>query len=224
MRLKNYHKFYCRDFIFCRFFQLIICFIISFHWSTAILNASGGYDNGTATGKGKLGLNLTWNPFNYYPEGQSYIIISYGFTEKFDFHSYYSNAANKPDNYYFGMFYQFINNKFIDLSTAIGIRQYKPKSDIHLFTPQLLYTINIYKGLRIGGSFVTIRDITKTRKVLGTTIDVALVIPLFKSDSINGRVNSIDFCIGAFRPVLWKPEKWDWYPTYSLDIKYRIFN
>ena len=71
---------------------------------------------------------------------------------------------------------------------------------------------------------VSLRDIDRNTKLIGTTVDAALIIPLFKSGSINGRVNSVDFCIGAFKPVLWKPNNWDWYPTYSFDIKYRIFN
>ena len=81
--------------------------------STAFLNASGGYDNGTATGKGKLGLNLTWNPFNYFPKGQSFIVASYGFSEKFDIHGYYSIATSGVDNYYLGLFYQFYKNFII---------------------------------------------------------------------------------------------------------------
>ena len=222
--MKNCHKSYYKKSHYRRFFHLIIIAIVSYHWSTAILSASGGYDNGTATGKGKVGLDLTWNPFNYFHQGQSYIVLSHGFSDKFDFHSYYSHPAEGPDNYYIGIFYQFFRNKYLDLATAIGIRQYRPKSHKHLFTPQLLYTFNVFNGFRIGGSMVTLRDIEKNYKLLGTTVDIALIIPLFKSGSINGRINSVDFCIGAFKPVLWKPNNWDWYPTYSFDIKYRIFN
>ena len=203
---------------------MIIIAIVWYHWSTNILSASGGYDNGTATGKGKVGLDLTWNPLDYYPEGQSYVVLSYGFTDKFDFHSYYSHPVKGPDNYYLGLFYQFYKNKHLNLATAVGIRQYRPKSHRHLFAPQLLYTLYLFKGLRLGGSLVALRDIDRNNKLIGTTVDAALIIPLFKSGSINGRINSVDFCIGAFKPVLWKPNNWDWYPTYSFDIKYRIFN
>ena len=203
---------------------MFIGVFVIFYYSTSIVIASGGYDNGTATGKGRLGLDLTWNPFNYFPEGQSYIVASYGFSEKFDIHGYYSIPASGSDNYYLGLFYQFHKNKYMDLATAAGFRQYWPKSHRHLFAPQLLYTLYVFKGLRIGGSLVVLRDLNRNNKLIGTTVDIALIIPLFKSGSINGRINSVDFCIGAFKPVLWKPNNWDWYPTYSFDIKYRIFN
>ena len=203
---------------------MIIITIVCYPCSTAILSASGGYDNGTATGKGKLGLDLTWNPFNYFPEGQSYLVLSYGFSDKFDFHSYYSHPVKGPDNFYLGLFYQFYKNKYMDLATAVGVRQYRSESPRHLFAPQLLYTLNVVKGLRIGGSMVSLRDIDRNNKLLGTTIDIALIIPLFKSKLVNSKVNSIDFCIGAFKPVLWEPYNWGWHFTYSLDIRYRIFN
>jgi len=201
---------------------LFIGVFVIFYYSTSIVIASGGYDNGTATGKGKLGLDLTWNPFNYFPEGQSYIVLSYGFTEKFDLHGYYSIPAKGSDNYYIGLFYQFYNNKFFDLATAVGVRQYRPESRRHLFAPQLLYTLHVFNDFRIGGSLVALRDIDRNNKLIGTTVDIALIIPLFKSGSINGRVNSVDFCIGAFRPVLWAPAHGEWHPTYSFDIKFTL--
>jgi len=201
---------------------LFIGVFVIFYYSTSIVIASGGYDNGTATGKGKLGLDLTWNPFNYFPEGQSYIVASYGFSEKFDIHGYYSTPASGSDNYYLGFFYQFYKNNNLDLATAVGIRQYRPKSHRHLFAPQMLYTLHVFNGLRLGGSLVTLRDIDRNNKLIGTTVDIALIIPLFKSGPINGRINSVDFCIGAFKPVLWKPHNWGWHPTYSLDIKFNL--
>ena len=197
---------------------MIIIAIGWYHWSNTNLSASGGYDNGTATGKGKVGIDLTWNPLNYFPEGQSYIVLSYGFTDRFDFHSYYSDPANGSDNYYFGLFYQFYRNKYLDLATAVGIRQYRPKSHKHLFAPQLLYTLHVFNGIRLGGSLVELRNINRINKPIGKTFDIALIIPLFKNSSMNGRVNSIDICIGTFRPVLWKPSNSEWHPTYSIDI------
>ena len=157
---------------------------------SSIVTASVGYDNGTATGKGKVGLDLTWNPLDYYPEGQSYVVLSYGFTDKFDFHSYYSHPVKGPDNFYLGLFYQFYKNKYMDLASAVGVRQYRPESRRHLFAPQLLYTLNVFKGLRIGGSMVSLRDIDRNNKLLGTTIDIALIIPLFKSKLVNSKVSS----------------------------------
>ena len=108
------------------------------------------------------------------------------------------------------------------MATAVGIRQYRSKSNRHLFTPQLLYTLYVFKGLRLGGSLVALRDIDKNNELLGTTIDIALIISLFKSGSINGRVNSVDFCIGAFKPVLWIPKKGNWHPTYSINFTFKI--
>ena len=201
---------------------MFIGVFVIFYYSTSIVIASGGYDNGTATGKGKLGLDLTWNPFNYFPEGQSYIVASYGFSEEFDIHGYYSIPASGSDNYYLGLFYQFYKNKYMDLATAVGVRQYRPKSHRHLFAPQLLYTLYVFKGLRLGGSLIVLRDTDRNNKLIGTTVDIALIIPLFKSVSINGRVNSVDFCIGAFKPVLWTPLEKNWHSTYSFDIKFNL--
>ena len=82
--MKRCHKSYSKKSHFSRYFRLFIGVFVIFYYSTSIVIASGGYDNGTATGKGKLGLDLTWNPFNYFPDGQSYIVASYGFSEKFD--------------------------------------------------------------------------------------------------------------------------------------------
>lgn len=192
--------------------------ILSFCFCANLLNASGGYDNGTATGKGRLGLDLTWNPINLFPQGQSYFVMAYGFTDKFDIHGYYSIPVNGSDNYYFGLFYQFYKNKYLDLASAIGLRQYIPKSNRHLFAPQILYTINVFNGLRIGGSLVELRDIDRKNKNIGISSDISLIIPLFKNRLKNGIVNSLDFCIGVFRPVLWKPNDRKWHPTYSIDI------
>ena len=201
---------------------MIIIAIVCSYWSATILSASGGYDNGTATGKGKVGIDLTWNPLNYFPEGQSYIVLSYGFTDRFDFHSYYSDPANGSDNYYFGLFYQFYRNKYLDLATAVGIRQYRPKSQRHMFAPQLLYTLYIINGIRLGGSIVELRNIEKNNKLIGRTIDLALIIPILKSESKASWLTSVDFCIGIFQPVLWTPEKGDWHPTYSIDFSIKI--
>jgi len=193
-----------------------LCFL--FNFSTNILIASGAYDNGTATGKGKLSLDLTWNPFDYFPEGQSYIVLGYGISNKFDIHGYYSDPANGPGNYYIGLFYQFFNNKFIDLSSAVGIRNYLHGSSSHIFAPQLLYTFYIYKNFRLGGSLVTIQDIDK-RELVGTTFDIGLIIPMFKNSNSKSKIESIDFSIGLFRPTSWKPKRIKWHPTYSIDIK-----
>ena len=183
------------------------------------LYASGGYDNGTSIGKGNLGIDLTWNPFNYWDDGQSYTVISYGIAKKLDFHGYYSIPAKGPANYYIGGFYQFFNNSYLDLATAVGIRSYVSKSEKHIFFPQFLYTLQILYGLKVGGSFVNIRNINKIYRNIGTTADISLIIPIYKSKNINANNKTIDFTIGAFRPALWKPKKQSWHPTYSIDIK-----
>ena len=100
--------------------------------STTLL-ASGGYDSGTSAGKGNWDISLTWNPFNFFEQGQSYAILGYGLTEKIDLHAYYSSSDKSNNNYYAGVFYQFINSKTFDIATAIGIRGYSESSKIHLF-------------------------------------------------------------------------------------------
>ncbi len=192
-----------------------------FNLPSNILIASGAYDNGTATGKGKLSLDLTWNPFNYFQEGQSYIVLGYGISNKLDVHGYYSKPAKGSSNYYIGLYYQFFDNKLLDLSSAIGIRNYIPSSTTHLFAPQLLYTFYIYKDFRLGGSLVSIREIDKN-KLVGTTYDTGLIIPLINNRKSASKIESIDFSIGFFRPISWKPKRKKWHPTYSIDIKLKF--
>ena len=78
-------------------------------------SASGAFDHGTSTGKNKIQIDLTWNPFNYFDYGQNYVVIGYGITNKMDFHAYYAdhgNYNNGVDSYYYGLFYQFIDSKY----------------------------------------------------------------------------------------------------------------
>ena len=103
---------------------------------------SGGFDNGTATGKGIFQLDLTWNPFKITDFGQSYAVVSYGITNKFDIHGYISQHTDNYKTWYGGFFYQFLKTKKIDLATSIGIRRRFDKGWTHLFYPQLLYTAN----------------------------------------------------------------------------------
>ena len=195
-------------------------FCLSLIISSNIMYASGGYDNGTSIGMGNLGVDLTWNPFNYWEKGQSYAVISYGLRQKLDIHGYYSTPKKGNDNYYIGIFYQFFNNKRLDLATAFGIRKYIPKKDQHLFYPQILYTLYLINDIRIGGSFVRISNINDNYNILGITTDIGLIIPIYKPDNLKSKIKSIDFTLGAFRPILWKPEKGFWHPTYSVDIKF----
>ena len=77
MIVRYYKSIYCENII--RDIFLFILFI-------CILSGSGGFDNGTSTGKGKIQLDLTWNPFNYWDKGQSYAVLSYGVFQRIDIH------------------------------------------------------------------------------------------------------------------------------------------
>ena len=219
--MKVYSISYSHEYQVSRFFgYVIIVFCICF-CLTKPSYASGGYDNGTSCGKGIVALDVTWNPFNYFKHGQSYIVLSYGLTEKIDIHGYYSRPVDSEDNYYYGIFYQFYKKEIIDLSTALGFRKYRNNPITHLFAPQILYTFNIYNQFRIGGSLVAIRDIDKNYELLGTSIDISMIIPIFSFDQ-NHRLTSLDFSFGLFRPVLWDPNNFKWHPTYSIDLKFKL--
>ena len=178
-----------------------------------VLMASGGYDHGTSAEKGNWDVSLTWNPFNYFEQGQSYVVLGYGLTKRLDIHGYYSASHNGGDNYYGGLSYQFLDTPFLDLSTAVGMRAYTDNSNIHLFLPQLLYTVKLSKRIRGGGSFVDIRS-QKLETSKGIASDMFLMVNIYENDKYN-----IDITAGGFNPVLWEPEDGDWYPTYSFDIK-----
>ena len=179
----------------------------------SIIFGSGGYDHGTASGKGNWDVSLTWNPFNYFEQGQSYVVLGYGLTKRLDIHGYYSATHNNGDNYYGGLSYQFLNTPFLDLSTAVGMRANTDNSNMHLFLPQLLYTVKLSGRVRVGGSFVDIRSQNlDTRK--GVARDVFLMVNIFENIKYK-----IDITAGGFNPVLWEPKGGDWHPTYSLDIK-----
>ena len=177
------------------------------------LMASGGYDHGTSAGKGNWDVSLTWNPFNYFKQGQSYVVLGYGLTDRLDIHGYYSATHNGDDNYYGGLSYQFLDTPLLDLSTAVGMRAFTNNSTLHLFFPQLLYTIHLSQRLSVGGSLVDIRDQNlDTRK--GVAKDVFLMLNIYENEKYK-----IDITAGGFNPVLWEPKSGDWSPTYSIDIK-----
>ena len=143
--------------------------------------ASGGYDHGTSAGRGNWDISLTWNPFNYFEQGQSYVVLGYGLTKRLDIHGYYSATLKGGDNYYGGLSYQFYESKRLNLSTAVGIRKYRNETTTHLFLPQLLYTIHLSQRLSVGGSFVDIRDQNlDTRK--GVAEDVFLMLNIYENE------------------------------------------
>ena len=177
------------------------------------LISSGAFDHGTSAGKRNFDISITWNLFNYFEQGQSYAIIGYGLTNRLDIHAYYSVSKNSSNNFYGGFSYQFLDTKYLDLSTAFGARAYTDNKESHLFFPQLLYTLKLNKSLSIGGSIVDIRsqnfEVSK-----GISKDIFLMLNIFNNEKYK-----IDITVGGFNPVLCKPQSGDWYPTYSLDIK-----
>jgi hypothetical protein len=190
------------------------------------LIASGGYDNGTATGKGQFQIDLTWNPFDRIDFGQTYMVMSYGLSHRFDIHGYISHHTGGYQTWYGGVFYQFIKTQRVDLATAVGIRRRFNKNWTHLFAPQLLYTIHLNDRLNLGGSVVNImkslsdkstRDKDKKLSKLGVAVDVGVYYRLkYKSQ----KIESVSIGIGGFHPATWKPDTY-FLPTYSIDIKFR---
>ena len=185
----------------------------SFLFADVSTPASGGYDHGSSAGKGNWDISLTWNPFNYFEQGQSYVVLGYGITKRLDIHGYYSIMPSGTDNYYGGLSYQFLDTPLLDLSTAIGMRSYTDNSNLHFFFPQLLYRVKLSERINVGGSFVDIRS-QKLETSRGITSDVFLMVKIYENDKYK-----IDITAGGFNPVLWEPENGEWYPTYSIDIK-----
>ena len=85
------------------------------------LFASGAYDKGTATGKGRFELSITINPLGIVHYGQNYAVLSYGINNKIDLVTYYSSHQNGTESQYLGAFYQFYDSKKLDLATALGL-------------------------------------------------------------------------------------------------------
>ena len=182
---------------------------------SSIIFCDGGYFNGTSSGRRNLEASFTWNPFSYFPQGQTYSTISYGLTNKIDFHAYYSIVNNNNNNYYGGLLYQFLDNKNIDLATAIGLRSYNNKSEKHIFFPQLLYTIKFSNKIKLGGSFVNIREINKDIQE-GVTVDFFITRKILDKSKVR-----LDLSVGLFSPTLWKSKYGDYHPTYSLDFTFK---
>lgn len=189
------------------------------------LFSSGGYDHGTSTGKGQLELDFTWNPFDLIEFGQTYIVIGYGFTNHLDIHGYYAHQTDHQDNYYYGLFYQFIDSKYLDLASAIGKRHYTVSDVDDLFFPQLLYNIKFSKLLTVGGAFVNIQRITNsTLKSRGTAFDVALYLPLSGVIKLPKFIHELKLALGIFNPGVFESDHGDFLPTYSIDITFKKFS
>jgi hypothetical protein len=183
------------------------------------LTASGGYDNGTATGKGQFQIDLTWNPFDWIDFGQTYIVMSYGLTHRLDVHGYFSHHTGGYQTWYGGIFYQFLKTKKLDLATAVGIRRRFDQNWTHIFAPQLLYTLRGSDRISVGGSWVKIKGekIKDKPENIGTAVDVGV---FYKLKYESNRIESVSIGVGGFHPATWKPETY-FIPTYSVDIKFR---
>ena len=183
---------------------------------TGTLFGSGGYDNGTATGKGQFQLDLTWNPFDRFDFGQTYVVMSYGLTNRLDLHGYISHHKDGYQSWYSGIFYQFLKTKRLDLATAAGIRRRFNQNWTHVFLPQLLYNAHLTERISIGGSLVDVRN-EKLDFSYGTTVDVAVFYQLKYETN---KIESISIGMGGFHPATWNPNAY-FLPTYSLDIKFK---
>ena len=188
------------------------------------LFGSGGYDHGTSTGKGQLELDFTWNPFDIIEFGQSYIVIGLGLTDHLDIHGYYSHQTDNQDNYYYGLFYQFVDTKYLDLATAVGRRHYTISETNDLFFPQLLYNIKISNDFTIGGAFVNIQRMTEsTLHPRGTAFDIAMYIPLSNTVKLPKYIHEIKIALGMFNPGVFESDHGKFLPTYSIDITFKKF-
>ena len=202
-------------------------FIVFLFFFIVQLSGSGAYDHGTSTGKSKIQIDLTWNPFNYFEYGQSYLVFGYGITNKIDIHGYYCDHGNfheGVDSYYYGLFYQFLDSKYIDLATAIGRRKIFDLNYSHIFFPQVLFNLKLGKGYTIGGSLVNVKADRKSPLIITEnkwlTFGIALFIPLTKYVSEIKLIDEIKFGIGIFSNRLNKKVDSPYYlPTYSIDIK-----
>ena len=186
--------------------------------------ASGGYDHGTSTGKNQLELDFTLNPFDIIEFGQSYIVLGYGITNRLDVHGYYSHQTDKQDNYYYGLFYQFVKSRFIDLSTAVGRRHYTESKNIDIFFPQLLYSIKLKDNMFIGGAIVNIlRESESIYKYEGTAMDFTLYVPLSNVVKLPNFISELKLAIGMFNPGVFDSDFGKFLPTYSIDITFKEF-
>ena len=186
--------------------------------------SSGGYDHGTSTGRGQLELDFTWNPFDLIEFGQTYIVFGYGLTNRLDIHGYYAHQTDYQDNYYYGLFYQFIDSKYLDLASAIGKRHYTVSNVDDLFFPQLLFNIKFSKFLTIGGAFVNIQRITnEALQPKGSAVDIALYLPLSSVIDLPSYIQELKIALGIFNPGVFDSDHGEFLPTYSIDITFKKF-
>tara|TARA_Y100000996_G_scaffold28842_1_gene20460 strand:- start:2557 stop:3228 length:672 start_codon:yes stop_codon:yes gene_type:complete len=179
-----------------------------------INKASGAYDKGTSTGKGRFELSITFNPMGIVPYGQNYSVLSYGLSSSFDIVGYYSYHKNGTISQYLGTLYQFYNSKNLDLATAFGIR-HKDKGEIDIFAPQLLYNYHLNDGYSIGGSIVRVIE-NETFNNNGTAIDITIYKRM--NSLINNKIKDAYIGFGFFKNSAADLSKDKLYLHYSLDF------
>ena len=180
------------------------------------LFASGAYDKGTSTGKGRFELSITINPLNIVPYGQNYGVLSYGINDKYDLVTYFSSHQNGTKSQYLGIFYQFLNHDKIDLATAFGLR-YTNKEWLDVFCPQLLYNYKLPYDFSIGGSLVKVIEIdSKTDR--GNAIDITFYSPVKTLKKINKNIEEAYIGVGLFKNTGIDINKDELYLHYSIDF------
>ena len=183
---------------------------------THTTKASGAYDKGTSTGKGRFELSITYNPMGIVPYGQNYGVLSYGLSNRFDIVSYYSSHQNGTKSQYVGGLYQFLNHKKFDLAAAIGLRHTK-NQNWDIFFPQLLYTYKLPNDFSIGGSIVRVIELEHER-IKGDAIDITLYTPLKWAEKLNGNIKKAYLGFGFFKNTETNLSKDRLYIHYSLDF------
>ena len=176
--------------------------------------ASGAYDKGSATGKGRFEISITINPLGIVPYGQNYSVLSYGINNKLDLVTYYSSHQNGTKSQYLGAFYQFYDSKKLDLATALGIR-HKNQGKLDIFAPQLLYNYHFSDDYSIGGSVVGVIE-NETFNNEGTAIDITLYKKI--NFLINNKIKDAYLGIGVFKNSKADLSKDKLYLHYSLDF------
>ena len=208
--IKKYKSIFQKSKLYCIFIIILINLLF-----LEKIFASGAYDKGSSTGKGRFEISITINPYGLIPYGQNYSVISYGLNKKLDLVGYYSSHQNGTKSRYLGVLYQFYKSKKLDLATAIGMRY--QNSDINdLFAPQLLYNYHLNKNYSVGGSFVKVVQESSLNDK-GTAIDITLYRNM-NNFIFNDKIKNIYIGLGIFKNSEKDLFKDRLYFHYSLDI------
>ena len=152
-------------------------------------------------------------------------MLSYGLTNNFDLVSYYSDHYNGTISSYFGVFNQFYRSKKLDLGTGIGYRKiiHKKNQYSDFFFPQFLFNYKLINNYSFGGSVVSLID-TKNLQFKGTTIELALYIPITKITNSSEKIKETYLSIGLFKNSTMDIRKDLPYIHYSIDFIFDIKN